>query len=75
MTKPYDDEYCHCHTITKEIDEKFPNANWNCDEACKEWHEREEELEFNDIEYEEGSDANYCCNCPACGRTICGWCL
>ncbi len=68
-------ETCRCFTIVEEINAKFPDANWNLDEACEEWQKREKELEDNGIEFEDGADAWYCCNCPTCGSTVCGWCL
>jgi len=73
--KPYDDPDCKCHKIEAEINAKFPNANWNCDAACKEWAKRVEELPSNDIDFEAYSDECYGCTCPTCGRMICGWCV
>ena len=60
---------CKCFEIEREIREKFPDADWNVDAACHMWQYRVCELEDTGIEGEE-----YCCNCPTCGRTICGWC-
>jgi hypothetical protein len=25
----------YCNEIVNKIKEKYPNCNWNCDEACK----------------------------------------
>lgn len=66
---------CKCTQIVREINEKFPSADWNLDEACKEWHERKDEIEDNSIEFERHSDACYSCTCPSCGTIICSWCL
>jgi len=73
--KPYDDENCKCHNIVAEIDKEYPGGNWNLDEACQKWGEMSMELENNDIEFEDGSDENYCCTCPTCGNIICSWCI
>lgn len=70
----YEDENCGCHRIEDEIDAEFPDT-WNCGAACNEWRERSKELKDNGIEFEEYSDSCYSCTCPACGRTICGWCV
>lgn len=63
-------EECECEAIEKEIREKYPNCNWNMDEACEEWAKRYKELPYNNVEYEEP----YACCCPACGRSVCNWC-
>lgn len=73
--KPYEDENCECHRIQKEIDEQYPRANWNMDNACKSWHDQKEKLEDNNIEFEPHSDNDYGCTCPTCGRMLCGWCI
>jgi hypothetical protein len=73
--KPYDDPDCKCHEIEDEIRKKYPDCNWNIDEACSEWIERSKELEVNEIEFEPHSDECYGCTCPTCGRMICGWCV
>ena len=66
---------CRCEEIENEINEKYPNASWNCDQACSEWQSRQSELEDNNIEFEPYADENYGCTCPTCGRMICGWCV
>ena len=73
--KPYYDKGCGCYKIVEEINEQYPKADWNCDEACKAWHDRSIELEHNDIDFEPYSDEYYACTCPTCGRIICGWCV
>lgn len=71
----YQDEKCDCHNLQKEINEKYPDSDWNIDEACVEWNERKKELKDNSIEFEDGTDECYACTCPTCGRYICGWCV
>ena len=66
---------CECYRIEKEINELYPNSDWNTDEACDAWGERCKELEDNDITFEDGSDECYACTCPTCGRIVCGWCV
>lgn len=66
---------CKCEEIVKDINKKYPKANWNCDEACQEWKERSSELEDNNIQFDDGSDECYACTCPTCGAFICGWCV
>jgi len=61
--------------IEDDINEEFPNSDWNMDEACTAWHKRSEKLKYNDIEFLDGSDECYACTCPTCGRIICGWCI
>jgi hypothetical protein len=73
--KPYDDPNCRCHEIEAGINRDYPNANWNCDEACSAWRERSAELKDNGIEFEDYADACYSCTCPTCGRIVCGWCV
>ena len=65
---------CECYEIEDKINKEFPNANWNCDQACDAWHERSDNIRHNDnVEQHEPED--YACNCPNCGRCICGWCV
>jgi len=71
--KPYEDENCSCHKIEEEINKE--STDWNCGKACDEWHKRSKDLTVNDITFEPFSDENYACNCPTCGRIICGWCV
>jgi len=73
--KPYDDENCRCHKVEAEINEEFPDADWNVDAACKAWRKRSKKLFVNNIEYDPHSDAYYGCTCPTCGRLVCGWCI
>ena len=73
--KAYDDPECQCRTITAEINEQYPDCNWNCDAACNAWSERRGELKNNHIEFEPHSDECYGCTCPTCGRMVCGWCV
>lgn len=73
--KPYDDPDCKCHAIQDAIKAEFPDCNWNCDDACKAWEERSEELEHNNIEFEPYADERYGCTCPTCGHFVCGWCV
>ena len=73
--EPYEDENCKCHEIEKEIDKKYPDANWNLDEACEEWGNRSVEIEDNDIEFSSYPLECYGCTCSACGRRICGLCV
>ena len=73
--KPNEDENCKCHEIEAKIKKKFPNCSWNCDDACNEWNKEVENLEDNNIEFEDYADENYGCTCPTCGRMICGWCV
>lgn len=68
-------EECKCCDIEKEINEEFPDCDWNCDDACRAWQERSERLEDNEIKFEPYDDENYGCTCPTCGRMICGWCV
>lgn len=69
------DEDCKCWKIEQEINKKYPDNDWNCDESCEEWEKREKELKDNHIEFEEASDEVYGCTCPTCGRIICGQCV
>ena len=73
--EPYYDPQCRCWLIEDEIHQKYPAANWNCDEACAEWNLRVGELRDNDIEFEPLSDECYGCTCPTCGRMVCSWCV
>lgn len=66
---------CNCYQIEKEIRNEYPDADWNCDDACFEWNDRCKELKNNNIQFEDGADENYGCTCPTCGRFICGWCV
>ena len=43
---------CRCEAIEEEINREFPNADWNCDEACNAWRERSSELPDVGIEFE-----------------------
>ena len=73
--EPYDDPECKCHALEDEIQEKYPDADWNGDEACAEWNLRyRDELVDNDIEFKLLSDEYYGCTCPTCGRMVCSWC-
>lgn len=73
--KPFEDVNCKCHIIEQEINKKFPDRNWNFDDACSEWQKRSSELTNNNIEFEKYADENYACTCPTCGRLLCGWCV
>lgn len=68
-------EECICYQIEREINEKYLDTNWNCDEACYEWRERSKDIPDNGIEFEDYADENYTCTCPTCGRIVCGWCV
>jgi hypothetical protein len=72
---PYHDPDCPCRELVRQIDKDFPGCNWNMDDACAAWAERSKTLKRNPIEYEPYSDENYGCNCPTCGRGVCGWCV
>lgn len=73
--KPYEDDNCKCHEIEDKINKKYPDCDWNIDDACKAWTQEAENLKNNDIEFLEHSDEVYGCTCPTCGRMICGWCV
>ena len=72
--KAYRDPDCQCREIEKQIDEEFPNCDWNFDKACKARRERSADLKDNDIEFEPHSDKCYGCVCPTCGRMVCNGC-
>ena len=63
---------CKCHEIEKQINEEFPECNWNMDAACGRWNDRVTEIEATDVAPD--PEAEGCCTCPACGRCICAWC-
>ena len=65
----------HCDKLVEEINNKYPNADWNCDEACGMWRELSINIPDNNIEFGEYSDERYACTCPSCGEWICGWCV
>ena len=69
------DEDCKCYELEQEIDRNNPDCDWNYDNCCAEWNDRVNELEDNNIEFEDGSNENYACTCPNCGRIVCGWCV
>ena len=73
--KPYSDENCKCHEVESEIRERYPECNWNVDDACRAWNEAAPSLENNSIVFEAHSDECYGCTCPTCGRMVCGWCV
>ena len=73
--KPYNDENCECHKLVNKINEKHPDADWNCDAACRMWGDENGTLKDNDIEFEDYADENYGCTCPTCGNMVCGWCV
>ena len=63
-----------CEVIVKEIDEKYPDTDWNQDKACEEWLKRVVELKDNNIDFNLGAFAKLGCTCPSCGDIICAWC-
>ena len=65
----------YCEEIERDIENKYPYADWNVGEDCREWNERVKEIPSNNIEFEEWADENYACTCPYCGVIICGWCV
>lgn len=68
-------DQCKCVEIVEAINKRHPKANWNCDDACREWREISSSLEDKGIIFPDGADENYACTCPTCGDTICGWCV
>ena len=66
----------YCKEALKKIDEKYPNSDWNLDEACEMWNKLSDKIPYNkDIKFEDGSDEIYGCTCPNCGELICCWCV
>lgn len=68
---PNDKETCPCYAIEDEINKDHPGCDWNNDEACDEWRRRVDDLPIRHVKPEE----DYACCCPACGRSVCGWCV
>lgn len=66
---------CLCHEIEAAIRERYPDDDWNMDDACTAWRKHKNKLVDNNIEFDSGSDEAYGCTCPTCGRMLCGWCV
>jgi hypothetical protein len=65
----------YCDGLIAEINEKYPDCDWNLDEACYMWRERSGDIPDMGIEFEEYDDEALGCPCPYCGELICGWCI
>jgi hypothetical protein len=65
---------CECEKIVEEINEKYPDVDWDENGACDEWHKKKQKLKNNTIAFEKFGNEELACTCPTCGKIICGWC-